>query len=272
MTNRRSNPHAFTLIELMVVVAVIALMIGILLPALGSARASTRAVFCESNIKQLALGWTMYADDNRGSPMPHLQTTSADRKYWYGSEIVESQSLDHTTGSISPYLSSSLGDNSVFECPDQREGTYRNQGQFNTFTSTYGYNAYGLTPATTGYHTLLGQRAVKLHQVERPSTLVLFADSLISFFGDLPSSSALLDPPNIYAGYGHWMENFSPTTAFRHNIDRSTGFGISINARIDGSIQRTRPDLSAKKNPDFSIGSFSNENNPYYIESPERWK
>ena len=167
----------------------------------------------------------MYADDNKGSAMPHLQTASADRQYWYGTERSQSQSLDHSSGTLWPYLSASLGDHSVYECPDQPEGTYKNQGQFNTFTSTYGYNAYGLSPNTTGYHTLYGQRTLKLHQVQHPSTLIVFADSLISFFGDLPSSSALLDPPKLYAGNGFWFENFSPTTAFRHRVDRSTGFG-----------------------------------------------
>lgn len=270
--NRRRSISGFTLIELLVVIAIIALLIGILLPALGSARASARAVQCESNLRQLTLGWTMYSDDNRGDPMPHLQTGSADRKYWYGTEHALSQTLDHDNGTLSPYLSASLGDQSVYECPDQPQGTYKNQGQFNTFTSTYGYNAYGLSPATTGYHTLLGQRPVKLHQVQRPSTLIVFADSLISFFGDLPSSSALLDPPDLYMGNGFWFENFSPTTAFRHGKDRSTEFGQAVNARVDGSVHKNLPDLSSRNNPDHAIGSISSANNPHYIESPERWK
>ena len=272
MINTRNTHHGFTLIELLVVLAIIALLIGMLLPSLSATRNSARAIKCESNLRQLTIGWTMYTDENRGSAMPHLQTQSTSRTYWYGTEHTSSHTLDHTTGTLSPYLAAALGDRSVFECPNQPEGTYKHQGQFNTFTSTYGYNAYGLAPNTTGYHTLINQRTVKTHQVQHPTKLVVFADALISFFGDLPSSSALLDPPNLYAGNGFWYENYSPTTAFRHGIDRSTGFGKAINARVDGSVQLSSHDPSSRSIPEHAIGSINSVNNPHYIESPERWK
>lgn len=63
--------QAFTLIELLVVIAVIALLIAILLPALGGARGAGRSAICLSNLRQLAAGWTMYADDSRDVMVPH---------------------------------------------------------------------------------------------------------------------------------------------------------------------------------------------------------
>lgn len=55
--------RGFTLIELLVVVAVIALLIGILLPALGAARRQAIALGCASNLKQLGLGIGLYYND-----------------------------------------------------------------------------------------------------------------------------------------------------------------------------------------------------------------
>jgi len=58
--------RGFTLIELLVVIAVIALLLAILLPALRKAKALTKRVACQSNLKQIAVAWNMYLDDNDG--------------------------------------------------------------------------------------------------------------------------------------------------------------------------------------------------------------
>jgi prepilin-type N-terminal cleavage/methylation domain-containing protein len=68
--------RGFTLIELLVVVAVIALLIGILLPALGAARRQAIAVGCASNLKQLGLGIGLYYNDFPNT-LPQLRTNDA---------------------------------------------------------------------------------------------------------------------------------------------------------------------------------------------------
>src|SRR5436190_23981913 len=60
---RRFRTRAFTLIELLVVIAIIAILAAILFPVFAQAREKARSIVCTSNLKQLALGWTMYAQD-----------------------------------------------------------------------------------------------------------------------------------------------------------------------------------------------------------------
>jgi len=72
----------FTLIELLVVIAIIALLLAILMPALARVKKQAKAVACQANLKQWALVWSMYTDDNN-SMFPNRNPWMIDLRSYY---------------------------------------------------------------------------------------------------------------------------------------------------------------------------------------------
>ena len=197
---RPGNNTAFTLIELLVVISIIALLIGILLPALGAARKTARNAVCASNIRQITIGLLTYAQENKEQLPPAMSRATVDfpkpvpfqARVW--SYVVGTQLDLNSVGGDYEYL-----DDTVFECPsaeDQRFGLEEN----------YIKNGYGLNimPKGTSIKSFdLGaldrqKESKRVDFVETPSDTMILTDNL-SFYcewwhrGSQPNTLALGD-------------------------------------------------------------------------------
>lgn len=126
---RRRN-NAFTLVELLVVIGIIAVLIALLLPALGRARESAKDAACMSNLRQIGQGYILYATDNRGwFPVSQYTTNFYGTKAWfrgyYQTEWARQQNFSSTSPRAANYnrpaatfLAGKFVTPGIFFCPN----------------------------------------------------------------------------------------------------------------------------------------------------------
>ncbi len=100
--------RGFTLVELLVVAAVVGILAGILLPVLARSRVSARQIQCMGNLRQLGLALQMYWDDNNNQAFRYRRfSTNQGDVYWFGwlARGAEGQrQFDPAWGALHPYL------------------------------------------------------------------------------------------------------------------------------------------------------------------------
>ncbi len=219
----RSCP--FTLLELLVVVAVIGLLAAILLPALSLARAKALGSQCQSNLRQIGLGLHLYVDDF--GVYPAAREANSPRVRWQntmgglmGGSVRDPSRESDATGENEIV-------NQVFKCPATRHSTY--QLDASTYPGKRRENylrtgSYGLNWATFGPFpgdaAVLRPYPVSSKAIERPAVTIMVGDA----YGDkgriqLRPHSYTLDGPTQLNGRWGTGEGQTPADP-RHSGQR----------------------------------------------------
>lgn len=147
--NDRIRCDGFTLIELLVVIAIIAILAALLLPALSRAKAKAYQAQCMSNLRQLAITWQLYTDDNNGNFVPNGYFNNAANRpvnpLWVmGDEHIFPTAFTNTSFLIDPryaLFASYLQSLDVYKCPADHT-TVPVNGQDQRRIRDYSLNAY----------------------------------------------------------------------------------------------------------------------------------
>jgi prepilin-type N-terminal cleavage/methylation domain-containing protein/prepilin-type processing-associated H-X9-DG protein len=172
----RPRQRAFTLVELLVVIGIIALLIAILLPALQRARDQATSLKCLSNLRQIGTGLCLYVNDNNGYiPLANMKLTAA------GSGSVQYYHLMWKYIGLPKYAETTAQQSAlrpftgmVIQCP-----TFDPSQAPAATDLSYGINSLfqpNFGPSTVAWDTLSG-KIFRITQLRRSSETAFIADN-----------------------------------------------------------------------------------------------
>ena len=217
----RRRHRGFTLIELLVVISAIALLLGILTPALNMARQKARSVSCLSRMRQIGMASVMYVQDNNGHFARSSHSAASVGCLRWGPAFMPYLGYGDYKGSKTPAWEAAS--QKFYRCPSDRRKNFTYSYGKNVWFELEAYETAEALEISNGptYHTVM--------KVRRPGTTIEF--------GELRSPSA----------EDHFMAHFwlMDTDIFEGmdttvEIDTKRHGGMANYIYIDGHVETQR--------------------------------
>jgi len=270
--------RAFTLVELLIVIVIIALLMSIILPSLATARKQCQASVCRNNVRQLYIANTGYAIANNdfyvlaARDIFVLDNGKKSRwggmHRWHGIRQSDGVSSDPSMNTFDPTngpLQSYLNGGEIKECPGIV--TFTKDGRENAFEAGcggYGYNSVGVGSRSYqyGYCNRAMRTNMKITEIEQPAHKIMFADTAFKQGGGIIEYS-FCEPPMFVLDFGHGIQEIpgvQPSIHFRH-LSRTNVVWC------DGHVTAESLDFPQEakgQTEQFKIGWFGPEDNALF--------
>jgi len=232
--NRRAARPAFarsgfTILEVLVVLGTIALLASLLLPGLAQAREQAKAAVCGSNVKQIMLADSLYAEDFSGIYCPGASDFLHNFDRWHGHREHVDSPFESSRGPLVDYLGPGRA---IRQCPTFASAEIgMERGGFERGNGGYGYNNAFIGTQTEraadGVYSVTNDRAgVPVVRVSRPSSTIMFTDAAFAAGALIEYSFA---EPRFHPGFP--TARTDPSIHFRHRHRATIGW-------VDGHVDR----------------------------------
>ena len=259
------NPHyrpataPFTLVELLLVIAVIAILASMLLPTLNNARNVAKRITCLSNLKQVMSAHLQYADDNCGMllmemgnwPSPY---TGLAYSYWIEPLVANK------------YIPGASGTYGIYQCPvstyqrlnpvDQHAlyGVVHYSEFTNTTTTASATKAYFGDCITDNN----ANRVMRTNKVHKTSELIFHADATIDVVSQASDSSCSYKKGSLMWFIFTWKNTSGKGRIWRTHQDRAnTAFIDGHTDSLDRNVLKSDPwDIKLQNSPNRVLESY----------------